>query len=66
MWISDIHLGTRHCDADALLAFLAANGGDWVENCTALVEHLDGHLDVVCSTTPPEAASMATCWAVPQ
>ena len=24
-----------------------ANAGDWVENCTALVEHLDGRLAIV-------------------
>lgn len=24
-----------------------ANDGDWVESCTALVEHMDGHLEIV-------------------
>ena len=28
-------------------AVLYANCGDWVENCTALVEHLDGRLEIV-------------------
>ena len=26
---------------------LYANCGDWVENCTALVEHADGRLEIV-------------------
>ncbi len=26
---------------------LYCNDGDWVESCTALVEHLDGHLEIV-------------------
>ncbi len=31
---------------------LYCNVGDWVESCTALVEHLDGRLELVCP--PPE------------
>jgi UDP-2,3-diacylglucosamine pyrophosphatase LpxH len=26
---------------------LYCNDGDWVESCTALVEHLDGRLEIV-------------------
>ena len=26
---------------------LYCNDGDWVENCTALVEHIDGRLEIV-------------------
>lgn len=147
IWISDVHLGTRQCDADALLAFLDrhdaeylylvgdvidfwslrdrpywaqshsdvlrywslsgylkdrvkpvvafvaaferavareaarrglagvvcghihrpalreidrtlyANCGDWVENCTAIVEHLDGRLELVSPKAAPQTAS---------
>jgi len=35
---------------------LYANCGDWVENCTAVVEHFDGRLELL----PPQAASLAT------
>ncbi len=97
IFISDIHLGSRSCQASRVLDFLRAteckqlylvsyissfetavameagrrkvdgmicghihhaemrdiggvvycNCGDWVESCTALVEHHDGRLDVV-------------------
>jgi UDP-2,3-diacylglucosamine pyrophosphatase LpxH len=30
IWISDVHLGTRQCDADALLAFLDTNDCDYL------------------------------------
>jgi UDP-2,3-diacylglucosamine pyrophosphatase LpxH len=26
---------------------LYCNDGDWVESCTALVEHLDGRLEII-------------------
>lgn len=26
---------------------LYCNDGDWVESCTALVEHFDGHLEII-------------------
>lgn len=32
---------------DVFDGVLYANCGDWVESCTALVEHLDGHLEIV-------------------
>ena len=38
-------------------ATLYLNCGDWVENCTALAEHLDGRLEVVrwtAALTPPD------------
>ncbi|PQJ34251.1 UDP-2,3-diacylglucosamine hydrolase [Salinibacter sp. 10B] len=34
-----------------------ANTGDWVENCTALVEHMDGRLALQQWTPVPEGAS---------
>ncbi len=30
------------------------NDGDWVESCTALVEHMDGRLEIVDWKNPPE------------
>ena len=53
------HAATRQCDgvicghihtptlkkSDSVLY---CNTGDWVENCTGLVEHLDGTLQLVC------------------
>ncbi len=36
------HPGMRHIDG-----VLYANTGDWVENCTALVEHADGRLELL-------------------
>jgi UDP-2,3-diacylglucosamine pyrophosphatase LpxH len=31
------------------------NCGDWVESCTAVVEHFDGRLEIIGWTTPPAA-----------
>ncbi len=30
------------------------NDGDWVDSCTALVEHLDGHLEILSPAAPPD------------
>jgi UDP-2,3-diacylglucosamine pyrophosphatase LpxH len=38
-------------------ATLYANCGDWVENCTALVEHWDGRLEIVRWTGPIQRAA---------
>jgi len=45
--IRDIH-GTLYC-----------NDGDWVESCTALVEHFDGHLELVQWMPRPEVKMVA-------
>lgn len=33
---------------------LYCNDGDWVESCTALVEHLDGRLEIIDWTQASE------------
>lgn len=40
---------------------LYGNAGDWVESCSAIVEHVDGRLELLTptSTTPGAAASLA-------
>jgi len=37
----------HHAEIRDLGGVLYCNDGDWVESCTALVEHFDGRLDVV-------------------
>ena len=32
------------------------NCGDWVESCTALVEHFDGHFEIIRWTSPKDVA----------
>jgi len=32
---------------------LYLNCGDWVDSCTAIVEHLDGRMELVRDTIPP-------------
>ena len=45
---------TRRCTTISALAYF--NCGDWVESCTALVEHHDGRFEIVrWATVPPQA-----------
>jgi UDP-2,3-diacylglucosamine pyrophosphatase LpxH len=37
----------HHAEIRDLGGVLYCNDGDWVESCTALVEHFDGRLDIV-------------------
>lgn len=37
----------HHAEMRMIDGILYGNDGDWVESCTALVEHLDGHLEIV-------------------
>jgi UDP-2,3-diacylglucosamine pyrophosphatase LpxH len=37
----------HHATLSALDDIAYGNAGDWVESCTALVEHLDGRLEVI-------------------
>jgi UDP-2,3-diacylglucosamine pyrophosphatase LpxH len=37
----------HHAEMRSIDGVLYANTGDWVESCTALVEHLDGRLDII-------------------
>lgn len=37
---------------------LYANAGDWVENCSALVEHFDGRLEILTSLSPNSLAAV--------
>jgi UDP-2,3-diacylglucosamine pyrophosphatase LpxH len=37
----------HHAEIDEVDGILYCNDGDWVESCTALVEHLDGRLELV-------------------
>jgi UDP-2,3-diacylglucosamine pyrophosphatase LpxH len=54
IFISDIHLGTKmicghihHANIREIEGFQYMNYGDWVESCTALVEHLDGKWEII-------------------
>ena len=51
----------HHAEIRDLGGVLYCNDGDWVESCTALVEHFDGQLAIVRWTErrPPEAAEAA-------
>lgn len=50
IFLSDMHLGYRGCQAALLFDFLHTDGvlyancGDWIENCTALAETHTGEL----------------------
>jgi len=37
----------HHAEIRDLGGIVYCNSGDWVESCTALVEHFDGRLEVV-------------------
>jgi UDP-2,3-diacylglucosamine pyrophosphatase LpxH len=37
----------HHAEMRSVGGVLYCNDGDWVESCTALVEHVDGRLEIV-------------------
>lgn len=37
----------HHAEMRDIDGVLYCNDGDWVESCTALVEHMDGHLEII-------------------
>jgi UDP-2,3-diacylglucosamine pyrophosphatase LpxH len=37
----------HHAEIREIGGVLYANDGDWVESCTALVEHFDGSLEII-------------------
>ena len=41
-------------------SLLSCNCGDWVESCTALIEHFDGRLELVSSTSAATVTRAAT------
>jgi len=52
----------HHAELRTIDGVLYANTGDWVESCTALVEHMNGTLEIIHWTTidhdtprPPDA-----------
>ena len=42
----------HHAEIRDIDGILYCNDGDWVESCTALVEHHDGRLEIVHWQTP--------------
>ncbi|GIV57981.1 MAG: UDP-2,3-diacylglucosamine hydrolase [Rhodothermaceae bacterium] len=42
----------HHAELRSIGPVLYANCGDWVESCTALVEHVDGRLEILRWTSP--------------
>jgi len=50
----------HHAEIRDLDGILYCNDGDWVESCTALVEHFDGRLAIVrwAASGPPEAVAV--------
>jgi UDP-2,3-diacylglucosamine pyrophosphatase LpxH len=44
----------HHAEIRDLGGVLYCNDGDWVESCTALVEHFDGRLEIVAWTETRE------------
>lgn len=47
--------GHIHCaELRDMNGIIYANSGDWVESLTALVEHMDGRLELIHWVTPPE------------
>ena len=52
--------GHIHCaEIRRIDAILYCNDGDWVESCTALVEHLDGSLEVLRWAEMPHVSGMS-------
>lgn len=39
--------------------FAYINCGDWVESCTAVVEHFDGRFEIICWVSPPQSLGRA-------
>jgi len=54
-----IHRAELRAIAAGERTVLYANCGDWVESCTALVEHTDGRLEIVRWTDVPDAPAEA-------
>jgi hypothetical protein len=46
----------HHAEMKTVDGVLYANDGDWVDSCTALVEHFDGRLEIVRWTRDPQDA----------
>jgi len=42
---SAVHI--HHAELREIGGILYCNSGDWVESCTALVEHFDGQLELI-------------------
>jgi UDP-2,3-diacylglucosamine pyrophosphatase LpxH len=53
----------HHAELSRCGDVLYGNGGDWVESCTALVEHADGRLEIVRwrGESPVEAEDACAC-----
>ena len=55
----------HHAEIRTIDGILYCNDGDWVESCTALVEHFDGRMEVlhwadeVAARTATDQAKMA-------
>jgi len=49
----------HHAELREIDGFLYANDGDWVESCTALVEHVDGRLELLYWYDSPESERLA-------
>jgi UDP-2,3-diacylglucosamine pyrophosphatase LpxH len=45
---------------------LYINDGDWVESCTALVEHMDGKLEILAWTRPRAIDAVPAEWPAPR
>lgn len=46
----------HHAEMRSMDGILYCNTGDWVESCTALVEHMDGRLEIIDWSTNPTSA----------
>jgi UDP-2,3-diacylglucosamine pyrophosphatase LpxH len=56
--VDGVVCGHIHCADDRMLGDVRyLNCGDWVESCTALVEHHDGRLELIWWTVPASAPS---------
>jgi UDP-2,3-diacylglucosamine pyrophosphatase LpxH len=51
----------HHAELRVLDGVLYANDGDWVESCTALVEHPDGQLEILSWLSQPMTQAEAPC-----
>jgi UDP-2,3-diacylglucosamine pyrophosphatase LpxH len=49
VFISDTHLGTKMSQPNIreIDGISYINCGDWVETCSAIVEHIDGRMELV-------------------
>lgn len=54
--VDGVVCGHIHCaQMREIAGVLYCNDGDWVESCTALVEHFDGRLEILCWIEPGHA-----------